>query len=217
VSARSQLLPPLAWAALADGRVHRLKLGKHFHGDVRLLADEAAGAAERLDKAVRTLRDELGRRNHYLWVQFADAEVVAGDPCVCGSLELGRTHEHFGVCPACRRTVVLVDGAAAPGSTRGRRGHLSGFSDVELFPDPERSTEDNERWYGRGMDPSGWPVVLQVDYPLEHGERIVDPLDPEGHVHRVRRWIIGPFFRAAQLGALDDWPPAEAWGWRKQD
>src|SRR3712207_1780732 len=84
----------LTWDRLTDGKVRRLKAGKHFDGSVREFAERVADVAARRGIAVRMLRDELGRTNHYLWLQFADAEIPLGAACPrCGSLELLRTHE----------------------------------------------------------------------------------------------------------------------------
>lgn len=97
----------VSWERLADGRLHRLKQGKHFAADPRAFQVEVLAAAARLGKAVRSLRDEMGKHT-YLWVQFADHEVALGAPCPCGHTALVREHEFFGRCPSCGATLIFV-------------------------------------------------------------------------------------------------------------
>jgi hypothetical protein len=168
----------LTWDALADGGVHRLKAGRDFDGSVRELQQHAAAVATGRGRAVRTLRDELGGRNHYLWIQFADAEVPVGAPCPhCGSLVLRRLHGDFGFCPACRLSVLF----AAPPRVSGEPGataathvvraqpaaekvRLNRFTDVTVQPAGRWTRFEFER--GFGTDPEGQVHLLLVRYPL---------------------------------------------------
>jgi hypothetical protein len=201
------LMPGVSWESLFDGRPHRLKLGKHFTGDVRTLQAEAGLAADRAGRGLLSVRDELGRRNHYLWVQFPDQALVEGEPCRCGGITISRLHEHLGRCDACGATASLQ---AASDGLRGRRlGHrLSDYDDVELVSDDVVHT-GVERWYGRGIDIDGRPVLLVVDYPIHEGHRLPDPLDPDDDLHRTRRWSMPLLVEAARLGVFNGWPPGE--------
>jgi len=228
----SLLLGGTSWEALAaDQRPHRLKAGKHFRGEVRALQREAVEAAKRLDLAVRTLRDEFGRKNNYVWVQFADAVVPRGEPCPrCSSRRLHRVHEHYVRCPTCGARLILGPSVPAPsypkdeGHEEGspleeevrpqlpkwarspHRDHLSSYSEVELLPDEDGRTPEGETWYGRALDENGTAVLIEVFYPRREGRRIEDPERQGESLHRVRRWGLVPFWRAGELGLLEDLP-----------
>ncbi|HEV2723531.1 MAG TPA: hypothetical protein VGV10_02775 [Thermoleophilaceae bacterium] len=216
------LLEGTSWEALAaDQRPHRLKAGKHFRGDVRALQGEAGDAAQRLGLVVRTLRDEFGRKNRYVWVQFADAVVPRGEPCPrCSSRHLRRVHEHYVRCRDCGAHLVLTPPLPAPEEEQGAEGsphlpkwartphrdRLSGYSELELVPDEDSRIPQGEIWYGRAVDENGTPVFLEVLYPRREGQRIEDPEREGEPLHRVRRWPMAMFWRAAELGLLDDLP-----------
>lgn len=105
------------WQQFADGRVWRLKRGRHFAGDLRVAAAEATRAAAEMGLAVRVLRDDFGKYS-YIWVQFADAEIPLGAPCPrCDSRRIVQTHEHYGRCPVCGTTFVFK-GRLAPEEPR---------------------------------------------------------------------------------------------------
>jgi hypothetical protein len=218
------LLEGVSWEALAaDQRPHRLKAGKHFRGEVRALQREAGEAAERLGLTVRTMRDEFGRKNNYVWLQFADALVPRGEPCPrCSSRRLHRLHEHYARCPQCGAYLVLGPSLPPPPKDEesadeneprlpkwalaSQRDRLSNYADVELAPDEDTRTPDGEVWYGRAVDQNGTPVLLEVFYPKRDGRRIEDPEDAGESLHRVRRWGLAPFRRAAEMGLLNDLP-----------
>ena len=193
----------LTWDALADGRVHRLKAGRHFEGSVRELQKHAEAVAGGRGRAVRTLRDELGGRNHYLWIQFADAEVQVGSPCPrCGSLELRRLHGDFGFCPGCRMSLVFAaprdsGEPAATGTTDTVRAQLpaeklrlSRFTDVTLQSAGRWARFEFER--GFGHDPEGQLHLILVRYPL--GKDGVRKQRPNGtYRYDARAWPADAF------------------------
>ncbi len=196
------------WAALADGRLHRLKQGKHFDGELAATAGDAQHAAATLGKAVRTIKDELGRRNRYLWVQFADQRLPRGEACQCGGTEFEIFNEHFADCRACGRSTLLTaprDTTAAAARPASQR-RLDAYRQVRLVLDELDPVADRERWYGRAIDETGAEVVLFVDYPLRDGERIPDPHVPGQDVHAVTRLKARPLERAVALGLLDAGP-----------
>ena len=201
----------VAWEQLLDGRPHRLKRGKHFTGEVYALQQEAQTVADREERGLLMVRDLLGNKNQYLWVQFADQFVAHGHPCRCGARELLRLHERYARCASCGATAVLGQ-PVNRGAATGRLGrHLSDYEDLELVArDEEASGDTLERWYGRATDPGGWPVLVRVDFPLLDGRRIPDPANPGFDVHRLQRWALGPFLDAARMGVLDDWEAARA-------
>jgi len=209
VTAGTQLLN-VTWQELADGRPHRLKAQRHFVGDLRALQEEAGAVAERMGRGILLLKDELGR-NQYLWLQFADQTLIEGDACRCGNPSFVRLHERLVRCDVCAATATLrlrppisvQRGAWRPGQ------RLSDYQDVDLVArDDALDDPEIERWYGHGVDPAGWNVVLQVEFALRDGERIDDPVEPGTHVHNIRRWTVDGITRAAQLGALAHWEPA---------
>ncbi len=213
--ADAPLLRGLTWDGLAaDTRPQRLKHGKHFAGEPRELEAAAVAAAQARGQAVRTLRDELGRRTRYVWLQFAHASVPLGDPCpVCDGTRLLRTTEHFATCERCGSRLLLTAPRPAPGSAGARasahvrRRHLSGYTDVELVREDWACNETAERFWGRGHNADGVAMLLQVEYPLRDGKRIPDPEAEGEHLHTVRFWRLSALQRAARMGMLDDWPP----------
>jgi len=197
------LVDPLTWDALADGRVHRLKRGKHFRGDVRLLAKLAALEAERLGKAVRSMRDEFGKLQ-YLWVQFADYQIPVGAPCPhCGATTVLRMHEFYGRCSRCPSTFVFNGsiGDATAAAERGPRNDLGLYTDVRLrFLDRQPGLE---RWSGHGSMRGEMSVLLIVEYPLDaDGARIEDDRRPGECVHRIRAFPLEPFQDAFDFDAV---------------
>ncbi len=218
----SALLGGLTWDALvAEKRPQRLKRGKHFQGDVRMFQHQAAVAARDRGYAVRVVRDDFIKRA-YIWIQFVDQELPLGDPCGdCGSLEIVRTHEHFGRCPRCDARLALlprmptVGDAPSPLSSRleakverkqrrWRQRRLSSFSNVHLVLDPDQTNDEQEVFLGRG-DYEGEPLLLQVVYPLKDGARQPHPDAPDDELHYVGWWQLAPFMRAQELGIDDNY------------
>src|SRR3712207_9105590 len=109
---RTRLRRGLTWEQLADGRVWRLKGGKHFaRGGMEAVKQEALMAGAALNRAVVTLRDDLGKWQ-YLWVQFAASEIAPGAPCPrCRERDVVRVHPRFAPCEACGAPLIPRAGA----------------------------------------------------------------------------------------------------------
>jgi hypothetical protein len=201
----------LTWEDLADGRPHRLKRGRHFRGDVRTVQAEGALAAEEMGRGMLATRDELGHHNHYVWVQFPDQALIEGEPCRCGGRTFERMHELVLRCDSCGATAAIQRRPVAPAGARlwrpGQR--LSDYADVELTGRDPDAGEGIERWYGRGVDPYGEDVALEVSYVVRDGSRVPDPVEEGGWLHQVRRWPVARLARAASFGAFDDWSAAD--------
>ena len=92
---------PLDWERFADRRPRRLKRGKHFVGEPKILQREAEHAAKGMGKVALVSKDQQGKYG-YLWVQFVDAAVDEGEPCpVCDSYELLKLNNDVIRCPSC--------------------------------------------------------------------------------------------------------------------
>ena len=105
-----------AWQEWTDGRPRRLKRGKHFNGDPKLIERQAKRAAEDLGKVAVTSKDGSGTYE-YVWVQFVDAEVEAGHPCpVCGGIELEKVQKQFLRCATCGSSLRSADGEVRAGA-----------------------------------------------------------------------------------------------------
>jgi hypothetical protein len=98
----------LAWPRWMDGRIHRLKRGKHFSGDVGAVLEEARLAARVTGRGVLALREQIGLKYQYVWVQFTDHAVLVGDPCPCGGRKLARLHANLARCARCGKTLMLT-------------------------------------------------------------------------------------------------------------
>lgn len=104
------------WLEWRDGRPRRLKRGKHYTGDSKLVERRARIAAEDLGKIAVTSKDGSGGYE-YLWIQFVDAEVEVGRPCpVCGSIDLVKAQKYFLRCSICGSTLKSADGEVLPGA-----------------------------------------------------------------------------------------------------
>ena len=96
------------WSRWADGRAYRLKRKKDFPnvnpGHARTAAENAA---VKMGKVVRTVRDKMIPEK-LIWIQFADGEVSAGQPCPrCGSRKLLNLHADVVRCPQCKAQLLL--------------------------------------------------------------------------------------------------------------
>lgn len=98
---------PLQWEQWADGRVWRLKRGKHYQASAKPIEQRALEGAARMGKAVRTYLEPVGKRE-YLWLQFADYQIDLYDPCPqCGGTEMVRLHQLFARCETCDSVLLL--------------------------------------------------------------------------------------------------------------
>lgn len=97
----------LPWKRWMDGRIHRLKKGKHFDGELVAVLEEARLAARHEGRGVLYLREQMGPKYEYVWVQFADHAILVGDPCPCGGRKLTRLHNNLARCRRCGKTSTL--------------------------------------------------------------------------------------------------------------
>jgi len=99
---------PLDWERFADRRPRRLKRGKHFVGEPKILQREARHAAEEMGKVAIAAKDEQGKWG-YVWIQFLDAEINEGEPCpVCGARELLKLNNSAICCPSCGSMLAFI-------------------------------------------------------------------------------------------------------------
>lgn len=113
--ADTRLLIP--WDELGDGGLRRLKRGVHFRGPPEAIEHAARLTAAEVGKTAVTTPERIGRRQ-YLWVQFLDGKVEAGDPCPrCANARLETAHQFFARCPSCRAVLELAEGPSSPLST----------------------------------------------------------------------------------------------------
>ena len=98
----------LPWTEWMDGKIHRLKRGKHFSGEVNAVVEEARLAANRYGRGVLCLREQIGPKYEYVWFQFADHAILVGDACPCGGRKLSRLHTNLARCRRCGKTSTLT-------------------------------------------------------------------------------------------------------------
>lgn len=176
---------PLSWRRLADGRVHRMKQGKHFLAEPRAFEVEVRRHAAELGKAVRTLREELGvfRFYNYLWVQFADNEISPGAPCLCGNTALMRAHQYFGRCPECGRSLIFRP-QQSPLSER--QIALAREDTANLWGSDRPAVADSE-WYSaaaeNGGDLDADEVEATGDLPEDGGDAAAQPALQKGRLN----------------------------------
>jgi hypothetical protein len=198
------LLRRLSWEEVADGRLWRLKAGKHFpRGSALALRREALAAAEQLERPVMVVRDNIGKWD-YVWVQFADGELPIGSPCPhCAGGDVSRIHENFARCRTCRATLLLRAprepvAAAAVHPIRD----LARYTDLRL--QHIKSAPGLERFVGYGLSWEGKPTLLEVTFTVdEEGRRVPDPLRPGEWLYRIRTLPAVPFLDALDVDAFD--------------
>ncbi len=98
----------LPWERWMDGRIHRLKHGKHFTGDLKAVLEEARLAAQVTGRGLLSLREQMAKNYEYVWVQFTDYSILVGDPCPCGGRKLIRVHASLARCTRCSKTSALI-------------------------------------------------------------------------------------------------------------
>jgi hypothetical protein len=101
---------PLPWREWADHSVRRLKGGRDYHVSSDVLEEAARQVAKRLGQVAVVFPEDIMRWRYwepYVWLQFVDGQVEAGDPCACGSRDLVRTHPRFVHCAACGAHLAL--------------------------------------------------------------------------------------------------------------
>lgn len=210
------------WGRVADGRVWRLRRGRHFDATVQRTVTQAEEYASSTGKIVRVVNDRI-HPEKALWIQFGDGRVRPGDPCPrCGSADIVRTHPSWGRCSECRALLDLIDpadpravkraggdlGARLQPDTSGEEAagtgpaFLDAFAEVELFSCSRRETR--ERCIGRGITDNGAPYLVLVDFPLDGGERIPHATIPHHWEHRGQALPVEPFGGAVALDAVGE-------------
>ncbi len=193
------------WERWADGRVWHLKRKRDFPDVHPNLAREAVlNAAERMGKAVQSIRDRRTPTSPYVWVQFADHEIGLGDPCPCGSRRLFRLHTYFARCAECNAQLILskasvmaADDAIEPapddsGLDEDEDDSLLGSAALRRLKDIRlsRLKRSGERDVYRGYALDGTTLVLLiVEFHLGPGES----LEPEDVLDRAASVRAIPF------------------------
>jgi hypothetical protein len=223
------------WDRIADGRVWRLRRGRHFGASVQQTIEQAEEFASRTGRIVRVVRDRV-KPDSALWLQFGDGHVRPGEACPrCGSSDVVRTHPSWGRCERCHAHLDLIDPAdrravkragtrpdAQPATTGASLPRdaadeadapgstfLDGFADVALFSRSRRETR--ERCVGYGIADNGSSYLLIVDFPLSGGERIPHPSAPHHWEHRGQALPAQPFGSAVALDAVGNGLERVAW------
>lgn len=205
----------MTWETLADNQLHRLKRGKHYRGDPGEAIQAAHAAAAALGRSVVVVKEPMGSL-YYLWVQFNDGDIDAGDPCPrCGGTELLRLDQRYLRCTSCKALLRFANPVIdlehieeddeddmldelletpSEGDLEPRRPRIitRGKGDLQLsnFEDvrltPIYRTETKDFHRGIGTDTRGNRALLLVTYMLN--DRGDHIRDPEtgDDVHTVR-------------------------------
>lgn len=95
-------IPLPAWDDFTDGRLRRLKRGKHYSRNSAILLHEAKLAASERGKQAVSYQDRLGKIE-YIWLQFLDGSLAPDAPCPrCGGTRFDAVQKYFLRCTACR-------------------------------------------------------------------------------------------------------------------
>jgi hypothetical protein len=147
------------WEEFTDGRIRRLRRGQEYEAEIAEVEEAAGAAAARLGMVARTTFESIPRMRYFdsdVWVQFADHEIDAGQPCPCGEPYPITIHPTFARCPSCGSRLAVK---APKGSKRGRpqsRGDRNGWAGDESGP------EEGERMIGTGSKSREPGVVKRV-------------------------------------------------------
>jgi hypothetical protein len=198
------------WERVADGQPWRLERGRDFDYSAKRLRAEARMAAREKGKTVRFVRDRVDP-NRYVWLQFADGEVVAGQPCPrCGSQHLLQLSGQFGRCASCGALLVVEQPPDVEDVELQAReaAHKAGQPDETLaaYHDAHLSLAEAdskyERFVGYAFDDDGEFHLLYVVAPLAGGRRIPDESSPTGFLHTVRLAVEDPFGDLVDVAGL---------------
>ena len=166
------------WSRWSDGRAYRLKRKKDFPnvspGHARTAAENAA---VKMGKVARTVRDKMIPEK-LIWIQFADGEVGAGQPCPrCGSRKLLNLHADVVRCPQCNAQLLLSSqgleaieaepagaGESASPAKRARLAQrLASLQSVHLQLSGEPSHHELYTGWGEQQDGSRFIVLAEFD------------------------------------------------------
>jgi hypothetical protein len=215
---------PYAIEDIADGRVWRLERGRDFAGTVRAFRERLDGTAAEMGKFVRTVPDKL-RPDRYVWVQFGDAVVELGEPCICGNRGLSRMHRRWARCDVCGRLLHvnepesleqmlgppaagtdIPEGAASAQTGAGERSPrgkaLDAYDEVMLYR--HSISDDVEHCFGVGRNAGEPAALLSVRFTLENGRRVPHP-DVPGQWHYVLgKALVDQFVPLVDLADLEE-------------
>ena len=200
------------WERIADGRPWRLKRGRDFDYSVKRLRVEANLAAEEMSKVVTHARDAVDS-NRYVWLQFADALVLAGRPCPrCNGDHLQQMSGQFARCVSCGAQLIVkrLPNVEDVELRMREAAHEAGRTDETLSAyrrvhlSLAEADESNERFIGYGFDEEGRFTLLYVVAPLAGGRRIPDESSPTGFLHTLGLAVAEPFGDIVDVSGLLD-------------
>jgi DNA-directed RNA polymerase subunit RPC12/RpoP len=179
------------WSRWADGRAYRLKRKKDFPnvspGHARTAVELAA---TKMGKVARTVRDKMIPEK-LIWVQFADAEIAAGQPCPrCGSRRLLNLHADVVRCPQCKAQLLLsnqgleaieaepADGGEtlSPAKRARLAARLQALQSVHLQLSGEPGHHELYTGWGE-RDGSRFIVLAEFDPPEDDEELTAEAID----------------------------------------
>jgi hypothetical protein len=181
------------WERWANGQAHRLKRKRDF-GDVDpgLAIEAAKNAAARMGKGVKAIRDRQFPLK-YIWVQFADGKLRAGEPCPCGSRRLLRLHTHFVKCPECGLTHLQGQPGDADETDSRPALRLRQVRDLHLARLGRWDDLDVYRGYG---EKAAGPVFVLAEFRVDGTE---EDLSPDNFLERADRVVIVPLEQLSDL------------------
>lgn len=197
------------WTRISDGKVWRLKQGREFDCSTKRLRAEARMAARDMGKTVRFVRDRIDPYK-YLWLQFADDEMILGQPCPkCGGEHLLQLSGQFVRCGSCRALLAVerppdvedveLQMREAAHAAGGVEDTLQGYSDVHLSV--AETDAEHQRLVGYGFDGDGHFTLLYVVAPLAGGKRVPDA-STAGFLHSVELAVVEPFGNLVDVSSL---------------
>jgi hypothetical protein len=195
------------WERWANGQAWRLKRKRHF-GDVEpeLAIEAAKNAAARMGKGVKAIPDRQFPLK-YIWVQFADGKLRAGEPCPCGSRRLLRLHTHFVRCPECGSMHLQGQPGDADETDSRPALRLRQLKGLHLARIGRKGERDVYRGYGE--DETGLVFVL-AEFRDDDAEQ---ELSPENFLGRADRVVMVPFEQLSDLLEVSQFSDGAGFHW----
>ncbi len=143
----------------------------------------------------------------YIWLQFADGKIRAGEPCPCGSRRLLRLHTHFVKCPECG--AMLLQGQPGDADETDSRpalrlGQVKGLHLARLG-----RTGDVDVYRGYGEKDVG-PVLVLAEFRVDGAEQ---ELSPENALERADRVVTIPLEQLSDLFDISAFSDSAASHW----
>jgi hypothetical protein len=182
------------WERWANGQAWRLKRKRDF-GDVEpeLAIEAAKNAAARMGKGVKAIVDRQFPLK-YIWVQFADGSIRAGEPCPCGSRRLMRLHTHFVKCPECG--AMLLQGQPGDADETDSRPALRLRQITGLHLARLGRWDNLDVYRGYGVSEEARPVFVFAEFRVDEAEQ---ELSPENFLGRADRVVMIPIEQLSDL------------------